>query len=56
MIDTSLLEKTEPISREALQAFFRANDFSTMVSRYDAETAASEDNEFYLKVKKMIRL
>ena len=51
MMDTTLLDSTEPISMEALQAFFQANDFSTMVSRYDAETATVEDNEFYLKVK-----
>ena len=37
MIDTTLLDSTAPISMEALQAFFQANDFSTMVSRYDAE-------------------
>ena len=53
MIDTTLLDSKEPISMEALQAFFQANDFSTMVSRYDAETATVEDNEFYLKVKKI---
>ena len=55
MIDTSLLESTEPLSMEALQAFFRANDFSTMASRYDAESASNEDNEFFMKVKKIFR-
>lgn len=55
MIDTTLLDSTEPISVEALQAFFQANDFSAMVSRYDAETATVEDNEFYLKVKKIFQ-
>ena len=55
MIDTTLLDSTEPISMEALQALFHANDFSTMVSRYDAETATVEDNEFYLKVKKIFQ-
>lgn len=51
MKDTTLLESTEPISMEALQAFFRANDFSTMVSRYDADGASNEDNDFFVKVK-----
>lgn len=55
MIDTTLLDSTEPISMEALQAFFQANDFSTMVSRYDAEEATVEDNKFYLKVKHIFR-
>lgn len=30
MQDTLLLDGTEPISKEALQAFFQANDFSTI--------------------------
>lgn len=55
MIDTTLLDSKEPITMEILQALFRANDFSTMVSRYDAETATVEDNEFYLKVKKIFQ-
>jgi len=55
MIDTTLLDSTEPISMEALQAFFQANDFSTMVSRYDAERATEENNAFYLKVKKIFQ-
>jgi hypothetical protein len=55
MIDTTLLDSKEPITLDALQAFFQANDFSTMVSRYDAETATVEDNEFYLKVKKIFQ-
>ena len=55
MIDTTLLDSTAPISMEALQALFRENDFSTMVSRYDAEEATEENNEFYLKVKKIFQ-
>ena len=55
MIDTTLLDSTEPIGMEALQAFFQANDFSTMVSRYDAERATEENNAFYLKVKQIFR-
>lgn len=55
MIDTTLLDSTEPISMEALQVFFQANDFSTMVSRYDAEAATAQDNAFYLKVKKIFQ-
>ena len=55
MQDTSLLDGTEPISMETLQAFFQANDFSTMGSRYDAEAATAQDNAFYLKVKKIFQ-
>ncbi len=55
MKDTTLLDSTEPISMEALHAFFRANDFSTIVSRYDAEGASNEDNEFFMKVKGIFR-
>ena len=32
MIDTTLLDSTEPISMDVLQSLFQANDFSTMVS------------------------
>ena len=55
MVNATLLDSTEPISMEALQALFQANDFSTMVSRYDAEAATAQDNEFYLKVKKVFQ-
>ena len=55
MIDTTLLDSREPITMDVLQAFFQANDFSTMVSRYDAESATEENNAFYLKVKKIFQ-
>ena len=55
MIDTALLDSAEPISMDALQALFQANDFSTIVSRYDAERATEENNVFYLKVKKIFQ-
>ena len=55
MIDSTLLDSKEPITMEALQAFFRANDFSTKVSRYDAESATEENITFYLKVKQIFR-
>ena len=55
MIEPTLLDSNEPISMEALQAFFQANDFSTMVSRYDADGASNEDNEFFMKVKGIFR-
>ena len=51
MIDTALLDSTEPISMEALQAFFRANDFSAQTSGYKFKTASSEKNQMYLKAK-----
>lgn len=47
MIDTTLLDSTEPISMEALQAFFQANDFSTMVSRYSNWGVPVEKDALY---------
>ena len=55
MIDTTLLDSREPITMDVLQAFFQANDFSTMVSRYDEESATEENNAVYLKVKKIFQ-
>ncbi|MBO5322515.1 MAG: hypothetical protein J6A88_00220 [Oscillospiraceae bacterium] len=51
MENNMLLEQDAPITMEALQAYFRANDFSTMVSRYNPSTASSEENSLYLKLK-----
>ena len=51
MENQDLLDTGVPITMEALQAHFRANDFSTMVSRYNPSTASSEENSLYLKIK-----
>ena len=46
MIDTTLLDSTEPISMEALQAFFQANDFST-IDLYIAKSRCLHEIPFY---------
>ena len=51
MENQDLLDTGVPITTEALQAHFRTNDFSTMVSRYNPSTASSEENSLYLKLK-----
>ena len=55
MIDTTLLDSTEPISMEALQAFFQANDFSTMVSRYSNWGVPLEKDALYTKARAHFR-
>ena len=55
MIDTTLLDSTEPISVEALQAFFQANDFSTMVSRYSNWGVPLEKDALYMKARAHFR-
>lgn len=44
MNNQDLLDLGVPITMEALQAYFRANDFSTQVSRYNPGRASSEQN------------
>lgn len=51
MENRTMLGSDVPITLEALQAHFRANDFSTQVSRYNPSTASSEENSLYLKIK-----
>ena len=51
MANKTMLDSGAPITMESLQAQFRANDFSTMVSRYNPSTASSEENSLYLKIK-----
>ena len=51
MIDTTLLDSTEPISMDVLQAFFQANDFSTMVSRYSNWGVPLEKDALYTKAR-----
>ena len=51
MANKTMLDSGAPITMESLQAQFRANDFSTMVSRYNPSTASSEENSLYLKFK-----
>jgi len=55
MRDTTLLDSTEPISVEALQAFFQANDFSTMVSRYSNLGVPLEKDALYTKARAHFR-
>lgn len=55
MIDTTPLDSTEPISVEALQAFFQANDFSTMVSRYSNWGVPLEKDALYTKARAHFR-
>ena len=50
-MENKMLECGVPITLEALQAYFRANDFSTQVSRYNPGRASSEENSLYLKIK-----
>ena len=47
--------KDGTISMGDLMKHFQANDFSTMVSRYDVDAASSENNELYLKVKQVFQ-
>lgn len=55
MIDTTLLDSTEPISMDALQALFQANDFSTMVSRYSNWGVPLEKDALYTKARAHFR-
>ena len=55
MIDTTLLDRTEPIGMEALQTFFQANDFSTMVSRYSNWDVPLEKDALYMKARAHFR-
>jgi hypothetical protein len=55
MMDNTLLDSTEPISMEALQAHFQVNDFSTMVSRYDYNKATFEQDALYTKARTHFR-
>ena len=55
MKDTTLLDSTEPITMEALQAFFRENDFSAQTSGYKFKNASNEKNQMYLKAKGIFR-
>ena len=52
MKNMPLLEEGTELSLEALKANFRANDFSTAVSRYDSDHASSQDNRFYERLQK----
>lgn len=55
MKDAIPLDNAEAITMERLREFFFANDFSAEVSRYNADTASSENNELYLKVKQIFQ-
>lgn len=50
--DMTLLEKDGAPTITELKAFFRDNDFSTQVSRYDPVTATDKQNGVYIKAKK----
>lgn len=51
MQDTTLLDRSKPITMDGLRAFFREHDFSAQTSGYKFERASSEKNQIYIKTK-----
>jgi len=52
MNNMPLLDEGAALNLKALQAYFRANDFSAAVSGYDSIHASSRDNRFYDRLQK----
>lgn len=55
MQDTTLLDRSKPITMDGLRAFFREHDFSAQTSGYKFERASSEKNQIYIKTKGLFR-
>ena len=54
-MENNMPERGAPIAMEALQALFRADDFSAMTSGYDPAKSTPAKNAMYLKIKQQFQ-